>query len=86
MDKGGTKKLVIAIVLQALHDYEKASDVLKKRPRDARAKAQIMEIEEFFGSEWFLNLRALVPETVSEHILEDFKNDRKRISATSIPA
>lgn len=83
MDKGGTKKLAIAIVLRALEDYEAATEVLKKRPRDEKAKAQILEIEEFFESAWFQTLRAIAPE-IKSNILEEFKNDRKRISATSL--
>ena len=86
MDKSGTKRLVIEIVLQALHDYEKAEAILKRFPNSRRAKERIEEIEEFFESEWFQTLRALAPEIISEHILEDFKNDRKRISATSVSA
>ena len=86
MDKGGTKRLVTEIVMQALRDYEEATDLLRTYSGNRKAREQKEEIEEFFESEWFQDLRALAPETISERIFEEVKNDSKRISTASFYA
>ncbi len=82
MNKGGIGCLAAGIVFQALKDYEKAERRLKKNPESEVAKAEIEEIERFFKSGWFQTLREASLEVISENMLEEFKNDGKRISAT----
>lgn len=76
--------LAVAIVHQALKDYQKASEILAIAPDNKIAEHEILDIEMFFGSDWFQLLKELAPETIYDGILEDFKNDSKRILGTGI--
>lgn len=82
MNTEGSRLLAVAIVWQALKDYQKASEILAIAPDNTNAKAEQLEIEQFFESSWFQDLKEIALETIYDGILEDFKNDSKRIFET----
>jgi hypothetical protein len=53
---GPCENLANAIVMQAVKDYRQAQHKLRKRPKNAEAKAMIEDCEGFFLSEWFETL------------------------------
>jgi len=86
LNEKGCRNLAVAVVVQALKDYRKASAALLVAPDNRMAQAELDDIEAFFGSEWFRTLRELSDGAVSENILEEFKNDSKRILESGIPS
>lgn len=53
-----------AIVMQAVKDYRMARHKLRKRPKNADAKAMIEDCEKFFLSEWFETLTNVNGESI----------------------
>lgn len=84
MKNNGYALLATAVIWQALKDYDKALKAFEQNPANKKAFAEIAEIEDFFKSDWFLTLREMEPETISVNILEEFKNDSKRVLKTGI--
>jgi len=84
MNTEGSRLLAVGIVWQALKDYQKAQETLALVPDHLPSELTTKEVELFFQSDWFLELREFAPDIISENILEDFKNDSKRVFATGI--
>jgi hypothetical protein len=70
MNEGYTD-LANAIVEQAVKDYIRALKILKKRPWSESAKITIHEVEQFFRSDWYLQLTDLDPETLIQKLNEE---------------
>lgn len=64
------KDLAIAIIHMAVKDWKKASSACTRSPNNVEAKRKKLEIEEFFNSEWYQELRILSEGAVPENILE----------------
>lgn len=60
-----------AIVMQAVKDYRQAWRKLRKRPKNARARAAIEECERFFLSEWFETLTHVNGEIILRKLREE---------------
>lgn len=48
--------LANAIIVQAVKDYRKAKEILKRYPKHEGAKKVVAEVEEFILSEWYTRL------------------------------
>ena len=66
----GYQALALAIVAQALKDYQKVKHYLEKHPGCEWAKTEMREIEFFFQSDWFDLLSSLNPEIIMK-LLQD---------------
>ena len=51
--------LANAIIIQAVKDYRNALKTLKRYPRYEPAKKVVVEVEEFFRSEWYRTLTSV---------------------------
>lgn len=51
--------LAAAVVNMAIRDMEKVRAKVKVNPENKVAKADLEELERFFGSEWFRNLLSM---------------------------
>ena len=76
MNEGYTD-LANAIIEQAVKDYIRALKILKKRPWSKLAQITIHEVEQFFRSDWYLQLTDLDPEMLIQSLTRRCPHDSK---------
>jgi hypothetical protein len=60
--------LMNAIILQAVKDYQKVLNTLKKQPHDEIALNEKHKIERFFKSEYFSSITTVDADWLIEHL------------------
>lgn len=65
------QSLAAAVVNMAIRDLRKHRKSLEKKPDDKIVKADIEELEEFFGSDWFRNLLSMSGVEADEKRIEE---------------
>ena len=63
--------LIDAIIMQAVKDYRKAQERLKRHPGNAGAQNVIKDVERFFLSDWFVELTDLDGRTLMEQLRKE---------------
>ena len=71
MKQEAYENLANAIVLQAVKDYRKALESLKRHPGNAGAQYVIKDVERFFLSDWFVELTDLDGRTLMEQLRKE---------------
>ena len=64
----GAELLVQAIVLQAMEDYRRARQILRRRPGRESARLMARDVERFFRSVWFSCLTGLDGKEILERL------------------
>ena len=65
--------LANAIIVRAAKDYKRAVRKLRKDPEDINSLIRIVEIEDFFRSDWFMILTDLAGETLLNRLKQSLK-------------
>lgn len=65
------ENLANAIVLQAARDYRNALKNLQRNPRSRSALYEKNEIEQFFHSDWYLQLTSVEPEMLIKQLNQE---------------
>jgi hypothetical protein len=53
MSRTGLSMLEMAIIYQAVKDFDKSCKQLARKPKDKEAIRMMKEVKQFFNSEWF---------------------------------
>ena len=69
------RALAGAIVDMAQRDWGKAELALRENPRSKKAQEEMEEVEDFFSSDWFINLSDFSGGSIHETAFEEFRED-----------
>ncbi len=72
MSDNNMKQLVVAIINQAVKDWEKADKQLTTNPTYRQALRTKQEISEFFQGDWYFFLCDLNPDFVHQNLQEQY--------------
>lgn len=69
------ERLANAIILQAVEEYRGAMKIRKNNPQNRDAENEILRIERFFRSDWFMALTTIDGEYLIRILRSEIEND-----------